>query len=132
VRFLLQALLTLGLALAASLPAAAQPAPVWAQLTADQQEVLRALQPRWDQLPEFQRARLLGAAKRYASLSPQQQRRFSKRLATWASLTPAQRNQARAAYRSYSRMSKDEQLGVRKRWFAQHPNDELATTKRAN
>src|SRR2546422_11273126 len=82
------------LALSASAVCAAGKAPVWAQLTVDQQTVLRPLQPEWDRLPEVQRQRLLAAAKRHPRMSPQQQQqRFSQRLPGWTKLTLEQRNQ---------------------------------------
>ena len=62
------------LALSASAVCAAGKAPVWAQLTVDQQTVLRPLQPEWDRLPEVQRQRLLAAgqpAQRAAAGDPQ-------------------------------------------------------------
>src|SRR2546428_11297452 len=48
------------LALSASAVCAAGKARVWAQLTVDQQTVLRPLQPEWDRLPEVQRQRPAG------------------------------------------------------------------------
>ena len=107
-------------------PAVAQPAPHWAQLTADQQIVLRPLQPRWNQLPDYQRERLAGAAKRYPAMSAEQKRRFSERLAVWASLTLEERNQARAAYSNFAHMPKADQQRLKKSWFELHPTKEVA------
>ncbi len=119
--------LMIGLMLAlAQLAVAAESAPSWASLTADQQNVLRPLQARWNELPQIQRARLIGAAKRYPTLSSSQQQRFSARLKAWASLTLEQREQARAAYRRYSRLPDAQRAKVRERWFAQHPKSEVA------
>ena len=112
-----------------SLPAAAQ-SPTWAQLTVDEQTVLRPLQPYWETLPDYQRVRLLGAAKRYPAMSAEQRRRFSERLTKWASLTPEQREQARAAYREYSRMSTAERQKLTSGWFRLHPTKELAEAPR--
>lgn len=120
------------LALALAMTSAwAQSRPVWAQLTSDQQAVLRPLQPRWDSLPELQRVRLRDAANRYATLSMEQQRRFSQRLTQWASLTLEQRNQARDLYRQFAHMPKAEQERIRERWFAEHPGTEVATARAA-
>ena len=111
------------LALSASAVCAAGRAPVWAQLTVDQQTVLRPLQPEWDRLPEVQRQRLLTAAKRYPRMSPQQQQRFSQRLPGWTKLTLEQRNLARKRYAQYASLPRERQLEILKRWHEEHPEE---------
>lgn len=120
-------LLALVLAFPVATAIAGASAPVWAQLTVDQQAALRPLQQRWDRLPEYQRTRLLGAAKHYPALSPSQQRRFSQRLTTWASMSLEQRNQARSVYREYQHMPEAERARVGELWRKQHPDSQLAT-----
>jgi len=102
---------------------AAGKVPVWAQLTADQQIVLRPVRQEWDRLPEFQRQRLLAAVKRYPKMSPQQQQRFSQRLPGWTKLTLAQRNLARKRYAQYASLPKEQQLEILKRWQEGHPEE---------
>jgi len=119
----LAAVVGLYLALSASAVCAAGKAPVWAQLTADQQTVLRPLRQEWDRLPELQRQRLLAAAKRYPKMSPPQQHRFSQRLPGWTKLTLEQRNLARKRYAQYASLTKEQQLEILKRWHEEHPEE---------
>ena len=119
----LAAVVGLCLAVSAGAVCAAGKVPVWAQLTADQQIVLRPVRQEWDRLPEFQRQRLLAAVKRYPKMSPQQQQRFSQRLPGWTKLTLAQRNLARKRYAQYASLPKEQQLEILKRWHEEHPEE---------
>ena len=87
----------------ASVPAAvapvAKPAPRWAQLSPQQQQVLVPLAAEWDGFPDTQRHKLLGVAEKYPKLTPQQQQRVQLRLQDWARLTPEQRHLARKNYK---------------------------------
>lgn len=78
--------------------------PLWVQLSARQQMVLRPLQHHWDHLSDPQRKRLLSTAGHYPNMSKQQQERYSSRLLQWSKITIEERTLARKRYLEYSRL----------------------------
>jgi len=73
---LTRALAAIALALAVSAAGAAGPAkksPSWAELTADQQEILAPLKPQWEQLSVERRKKWVGIAKRYPAMKAEEQ-----------------------------------------------------------
>lgn len=95
---------------AAKKPAAIKPAakaapvrsgvrPAWAELTAEQQQVLAPLKTDWDTLEPERRQKWIAIAKRYPRMKPQAQERVQRRMQVWARLTPEQRRQARENYK---------------------------------
>lgn len=91
------ALLSLAPALAAPVP---KKAPVWAELTAEQQQVLDPLKSDWDKMDRPRRIKWVGIAKRYPAMNGTEQRRVQTRMKNWAKLTPEQRAAARNSYRN--------------------------------
>lgn len=90
-------LLSLAPALAAPV---AKKAPVWAELTAEQQQVLDPLKSDWDKMDRPRRVKWVGIAKRYPTMNATEQRRVQTRMKNWAKLTPEQRAVARNSYRN--------------------------------
>ena len=90
--------------------------PVWASLTADQQQVLAPLAGDWNRLAREQKVKWLGIAKRYPGMKPEEQKRIQTRMQKWAKLTPEQRWQARAQYRSIGTLAPDRRDELRKYW----------------
>jgi len=96
---------------AAKKPAAVKPAakpkspakpgvrPAWAELTAEQQQVLANLKADWDSLEPDRRQKWIAIAKRYPRMKPLEQERVQRRMQTWATLSPEQRRQARENYK---------------------------------
>jgi hypothetical protein len=132
------ALLFLSLALAsgtwaqppeAPKPAAAKPAakaekkkkaasssrPAWAELSADQQQILAPLKPDWDSLEPERKRKWIGIAKRYPKMKPEGQARVQRRMQDWAKLTPEQRRQARENYRAIAKERRDKK-NLREQW----------------
>ena len=93
--------------------------PTWAQLSPDQQNLLRPLEHEWDELSGPERKHLLTAAKRFPTMSKQKQERYASRLLQWSKMTIEQRNQARKRYAEYSRVQKEAQLEIENKWKAQ-------------
>ena len=91
------ALLSVAPALAAPAP---KKAPVWAELTVEQQQVLDPLKSEWDKMERPRRIKWLGIAKRYPAMNATEQRRIQTRMQNWAKLTPEQRAVARTNYRN--------------------------------
>jgi hypothetical protein len=73
--------------------------PTWAELTADQQQILEPLKPEWDKMDRQPRVKWVGIAKRYPAMTAREQRRIQTRMDRWAKLTPEQREVARNNYR---------------------------------
>ena len=73
--------------------------PAWAELTAEQQQILAPLKPDWDTLDPDRRQKWIGIAKRYPRMKAQEQERVQRRMQAWARLTPEQRRQARENYK---------------------------------
>ena len=91
-------------------PAAAKPAakpkatkpgvrPAWAELTAEQQQVLAPLKADWDSLEPDRRQKWIAIAKRYPRMQAVEQERVQRRMQAWAALSPDQRRQARENYK---------------------------------
>ena len=74
--------------------------PAWAELTADQQQILAPLKPEWDKMDRQSRVKWVGIAKRYPAMNAREQRRIQTRMDRWAKLTPEQRAIARKNYRN--------------------------------
>jgi hypothetical protein len=96
-------------------PAAAKPAakaaqpkpgvrPAWAELTAEQQQILAPLKTDWDTLDPERRQKWIAIAKRYPRMKAQEQERVQRRMQAWARLTPEQRRQARENYKHLAKV----------------------------
>ena len=95
---------------AAAKPAAAKPRavkadvrPAWAELTAEQQQVLAPLKADWDTLEPDRRLKWIAIAKRYPRMKPVEQQRVQRRMQTWAALSPEQRRIARENYKQLAK-----------------------------
>ncbi|HUQ75001.1 MAG TPA: DUF3106 domain-containing protein [Burkholderiales bacterium] len=100
---------------------AAQPKPgvrpAWAELTAEQQQVLAPLKPDWDSLEPERRQKWIGIAKQYPRMQPKEQERVTRRMQVWAKLTPEQRRQARENYKRLAKVPREERsTDLRERW----------------
>ena len=86
---------------------AAQPKPnvrpAWAELTAEQQQILAPLKSDWDSLDPERRQKWIAIAKRYPRMKPLEQERVQRRMQIWASLSPEQRRQARENYKQLAK-----------------------------
>jgi hypothetical protein len=83
------------LAILSSGTALALTAPKWADLNAQQREILKPLASDWDKLDETRRNKWVVVARRYPTMQPEEQKRLQGRMADWARLTPEQRRVAR-------------------------------------
>lgn len=85
----------------AAKPKAARPGvrPAWAELTAEQQQVLAPLKADWDSLEPDRRQKWIAIAKRYPRMKQVEQERVQRRMQMWAALSPEQRRQARENYK---------------------------------
>ena len=111
--------LALAFALAVSAANAAGPAkkgPPWAELTAEQQEVLAPLKPGWETLDPDRRRKWVGVAKRYPKMTPIGQKRVQTRMQKWANLSPEQRRVARERYKSIGKLQPEKKLDLRQQW----------------
>lgn len=103
-------------ALAVSVHAAAESAPLWAELSIPERTALTPIAYDWDHLPAQQREKLLKVAKEFAKLSPKQQQIFYSRLQPWTRLTQAQRDAARENFKKLQELPKPEQTQIKRLW----------------
>jgi Protein of unknown function (DUF3106) len=105
---------------AAKTAKSAQPAkkirPAWAELTAEQQEILAQLKPEWDRLDHDRRLKWIGIAKRYPAMTAKQQEAVQRRMMTWAKLSPEQRRLARENYKHIAKVPAERRGDLRQQW----------------
>jgi len=90
--------------------------PAWAELTAEQQQILLPLKSDWDTLEVERRQKWLQIAKRYPRMKPLEQDRVQKRMQAWASLSPEQRRQARETYKQLAKSPRPANRDLRQAW----------------
>jgi hypothetical protein len=95
--------------------AKAQARPAWAELTAEQQKVLKA---DWESLEPERRRKWIGVANRYPRMTAQAQERVQRRMQVWAKLTPEQRRQARETYKQLVKVPPAKRGNLREQWAA--------------
>ena len=96
--------------------AKAQVRPAWAELTAEQQQILAPLKADWESLEPERRRKWVGVAKRYPSMTVRGQERVQRRMQTWAKLTPEQRRQARETYKQLAKVPAGKRGSLREQW----------------
>jgi len=96
--------------------AKAQVRPAWAELTAEQQQILAPLKADWESLEPERRRKWIGVAKRYPKMQPQAQERVQRRMQAWAKLTPEQRRQARETYKQIAKTPPEKRQNLREQW----------------
>lgn len=109
-------LLALAGAAGAAPPPKKSAGPHWAELTADQQQILGPLKQDWEKIEPDRRRKWLGIAKRYPTMKAEEQARVQRRMQTWAQLTPAQRSEARAQYRNLGTLPPEKKQDLRQLW----------------
>jgi hypothetical protein len=95
--------------------------PAWAELSPQQQEVLKPLQQLWPEMEVNRKRKWLAIAKTFPSLNPQAQATAQERMREWAALTPAQRSQARLNFAQSQQLSPDQKLA---KWEAYQSLDD--------
>lgn len=90
--------------------------PAWAELTAEQQQVLGPLKADWDALTPDRRRKWIGIAKRYPKLKAGEQARIRQRMQRWAKLSPEQRRQVRNTYKQLAKKPPEKRGRLRDQW----------------
>jgi Protein of unknown function (DUF3106) len=90
--------------------------PAWAELTAEQQQILAPLKNEWDALEVERRQKWLQIAKRYPKMKQLEQERVQRRMQLWANLSPEQRRQARENYKRLAKSPRPEKKSLREQW----------------
>lgn len=109
-------LLAVAFASAALAAAPVRKNPTWAELTPQQQQILKPLAGEWDTLDATRRTKWLGIAKRYPSMTPTGQKRVQNRMTAWVKLTPDERRKAREQYRKIGSLPPEKRDTVSKQW----------------
>jgi hypothetical protein len=108
--------------------------PAWAELTAEQQQILAPLKNDWDTLEVERRQKWLQIAKRYPKMKQLEQERVARRMQLWANLSPEQRRQARENYKRLVKSPRPEKKSLREQWaeyqaLPPHERESLAPPK---
>ena len=90
--------------------------PAWAELTAEQQQILAPLKNDWDALEVERRQKWIQIAKRYPKMKQLEQERVQRRMQLWANLSPEQRRQARENYKRLAKSPRPEKKSLREQW----------------
>jgi Protein of unknown function (DUF3106) len=90
--------------------------PAWAELTAEQQQILAPLKNDWDALEVERRQKWIQIAKRYPKMKQLEQERVQRRMQLWANLSPEQRRQARENYKRLAKSLRPEKKSLREQW----------------
>jgi len=90
--------------------------PAWAELTAEQQQILAPLKADWESLEPERRRKWIGIAKRYPAMKVAEQERVQRRMQYWAKLTPEQRRQARETYKQIVKVPPEKRGKLREQW----------------
>jgi hypothetical protein len=90
--------------------------PEWAQLTAEQQQILAPLSDDWANIEGPRRNKWVEIAKRYPKMTPQQQARVQSRMKQWTSLTPQQRAEVRERYKKLQGLPPEKREEIRRKW----------------
>lgn len=100
----------------------------WAQLNAEQRQVLKPLAAEWDTLRPWQRERMLDIARDYPKMSAGKQNLVQQRLSNWSRMTPYERENARKRHQHFQTLSADKKSELRKKWTEYQ---QLSETERA-
>ncbi|HZQ72408.1 MAG TPA: DUF3106 domain-containing protein [Burkholderiales bacterium] len=90
--------------------------PAWAELTAEQQQILAPLKNDWETLDGTRKRKWIAIAKRYPKLAPPQQERVQQRMHEWVRLTPEQRRVARESYKNLAKSQPAKRGDLREQW----------------
>jgi hypothetical protein len=93
-----------------------QAGPAWAELNAEQQQVLAPLKNDWDSLERERRLKWIQIAKRYPRMKPLEQDRVQRRMQVWANLSPEQRRQARENYKRLAKAPQRDHKTLQQAW----------------
>jgi len=89
----------------------------WAQLNAEQRQVLKPLAAEWDTLRPWQRERMLDIARDYPKMSVSKQNLVQQRLSNWSRMTPYERENARKRHQQFQSLPADKKSELRKKWI---------------
>lgn len=114
------AILTLSLALGLLLGAdaiAGVPTvqPGWAELTAQQRQVLGPLASDWEKMDSPRRKKWLSIAERYPTMRPEEQERLQRRMKGWSNLPPEQRALARKKFMEMKKIPPEKRETIRQK-----------------
>ena len=108
-------------------------APIWNDLTAEEQLVLAPLERDWDRLDSQRRRKWLGIAQRYPTMSADEKSKIDRRMQPWASLSADQRRIARERYKKLEQLPSAKRDELRTQWeaYSRLPEDERARLRTA-
>ncbi len=105
--------------------------PLWAELTAEQQQALQPLAPHWNTLNVGQKRKWLALSRNYASLPAEDQITLRSRMIEWAALSNQQRVQARLNFAEVKRVPADERKAKWEQYQALSEEEKRKLAERA-
>ncbi|WP_395347677.1 DUF3106 domain-containing protein [Variovorax sp. UC122_21] len=105
--------------------------PLWAELTAEQQQALQPLAPHWNALNVGQKRKWLALSRNYASLPAEDQITLRSRMIEWAALSNQQRVQARLNFAEVKRVPADERKAKWEQYQALSEEEKRKLAERA-
>ncbi|MCS3803397.1 putative Fe-S protein YdhL (DUF1289 family) [Chromobacterium alkanivorans] len=118
-RRLLIALCLSGL-LAPAAKASPPASPRWAQLSAEQQQVLAPLATEWDRYAPYKKQNLLAIVPQFQQLPEAQRQRVQQKLKAWSELSQQQRDEIRANWKALQQMPPEQRQQAIQRLRQQH------------
>lgn len=99
---------------AAATPNSKQPS--WAELSAEDRQVLAPLESRWNGFSTQRKKMWLGISKNYPAMTPEEQAKVQRRLESWVKLSQAERRTVREGYKDLQKLPPDKKLTLRQQW----------------
>lgn len=96
--------------------AQADDGPRWAELDAEQQEVLARFADDWERIAPERRKRLVQFAARWSEMTPEEQERARERLDNWRALSDDRRGRIRDKLQTFQELPPEEQQRIRRQF----------------
>lgn len=94
--------------------------PRWAQLSAEQQQVLAPLATEWDRYAPYKKQNLLAIVPQFQQLPEAQRQRVQQKLKAWSELSQQQRDEIRANWKALQQMPPEQRRQAIQRLRQQH------------
>lgn len=108
-----------------------RPGPLWTELPASQQAVLKPLNGLWDSLSESQKRKWIEVSHNYANLPPAEQQTMHGRMTGWAALSSRQRVQARLNFAEVKQLAPSEHKAMWEAYQALSEDDKRTLADKA-
>jgi len=88
----------------------------WAELPADQQQILAPLAPRWNDMSVQRKTFWLGMARKYPTMPSDEQAKTRVRMEQWVKLSQEERRTVREGYKNIQKLPPEKKLTLKQQW----------------